>query len=237
MGRLKEEILMAKANFNLTRFIATVGVESFARTNRFEVLIAPPPGLRNFRYGELVSLYVEQASFPLLNIATKQQKIFGPTYQRPITSEYGGEGISLTFNVDSSMEVKKFFEDWMHIIVDPVTFEVNYQSEYITKILLRQLDEQENVTHEIELLEAFPRNMNIMELNNAATNQTHRLNILFAYRYWRNPERVNPVAIPRAVITPEIPRADFRVPEIRDQFNWQTGQLSSEPGSDLPPSP
>ena len=228
---------MAKANFNLSKFIAASRVASFARTNRFEVLIAPPPGLRNFRYGEFVSLYVEQASFPLLNIATKQQKIFGPTYQRPITSEYGGEGISLTFNVDRNMTVKKFFEDWMHVVVDPVTFEVNYQSEYITKILIRQIDERDNITHEVELLEAFPRNMNIMELNNAATNQTHRLNILFAYRYWRNPARVNPTAIPRVVVNPEIPRADFRRPEtIRNQWDWRTGELTGEPGSDLPPS-
>lgn len=227
---------MAKANFNLTRFLATIGSESFARTNRFEVLIPPPPGLRNFRYGELVSLYVEQASIPLLNIATKQFKIFGPTYQRPVFSEYGGEGISLTFHVDSSMVVRKFFEDWMHVVVDPNTFEVSYQSEYTTKILIRQLDEQDNITHQVELLEAFPRNMNLMELNNASTNQTHRLNILFAYRYWRNPERVNPVAIPRSVVTPEVPFVSYAVPEVPRQFNWATGNLGSEPGSDLPPS-
>lgn len=227
---------MAKANFNLTGFLSTVGRDGFARTNRFEVFIVPPVGLRNNSYGGLVSLYVEQASFPLLNIATKQFKIFGPTYQRPITSEYGGEGISLTFHVDREMQVKKFFEDWMHIIIDPVTFEVNYQSEYTTKILIRQLDEQENVTHEIELLEAFPRNMNLMELNNSSTNQTHRLNMLFAYRYWKNPERVNPVAIPRSIITPELPFVSYAVPEIPRQFNWATGELSPEPGSDLPPS-
>lgn len=227
---------MAKANFNLTSFLSTVGREGFARTNRFEVFVVPPVGLRNNSYGGLVSLYVEQASFPLLNIATKQFKIFGPTYQRPVTSEYGGEGISLTFHVDREMQVKKFFEDWMHVIIDPVTFEVNYQSEYTTSILIRQLDEQEKVTHEIELLEAFPRNMNLMELNNSSTNQTHRLNMLFAYRYWRNPERVNPVAIPRSVITPELPFVSYAVPEIPRQFNWATGSLGSEPGSDLPPS-
>jgi hypothetical protein len=39
--------------------------------------------------------------------------------------------------------------------------------------------------YEIELLEAFPRSMTIMDLNNSAQNQTHRLNIIFAYRYWR----------------------------------------------------
>lgn len=229
---------MAKANFNLTSFLSTVGLKSFARTNRFEVFIVPPRGLRgdSSYYGELISLYVEQASLPLLNIATKAVKIFGPTYQRPITSEYGGEGISLTFHVDRDMRVRKFFEDWMHLIVDPVTFEINYQSEYIAKILIRQLDEQDNATHEIELLEAFPRNMNLMELNNSATNQTHRLNIIFAYRYWRNPERVNPVAIPRSVVTPELPFTSYARPEVPRSFNWAAGQLTSEPGSDLPPS-
>lgn len=229
---------MAKANFNLTRFLATIGSESFARTNRFEVLIPPPPGLRNFRYGELVSLYVEQASIPLLNIATKQFKIFGPTYQRPVTSEYGGEGISLTFHVDSSMVVRKFFEDWMHVVVDPNTFEVNYQSEYTTKILIRQLDEQDNITHEVELLEAFPRNMNLMELNNASTNQTHRLNILFAYRYWRNPERKIPAPIPRQITIPEVPRNDL--PITPRTVDMQPVDLMGNPspgGYTIPPGP
>ena len=52
-------------------------------------------------------------------------------------------------------------------------------------IYIRQLDEADNVTYEIELLDAFPRSMNLLELNNSAQNQTHRLNIIFAYRYWR----------------------------------------------------
>lgn len=226
---------MSKANFNLEKFTSTIFRESLARTNRFEILIAPPLALRNFRYGELVSLMVEQASIPLLNIATKPFKIFGPSYQRPMFSEYGGEGISFTFHVDASMEVRKFFEDWMHSIVDPYDFTVGYIEDYATKILIRQLDEQENITYEVELIDAFPRNINLMELNNSSTNQTHRLNVLFAYRYWKRPDLNNPVDIQRVVNTPQLPFVDFRVPETR-QWNWQTGELTSEPGTDLPPS-
>jgi len=227
---------MAQANFNLEKFLALAQTQSFARTNRFEVLITPPQGLLNLYRGDNISIMVEQASFPLLNIATKGLKIFGPTYQRPVTSEYGGEGMSLSFHIDRDMRLKKFFEDWMHIIVNPVDFTVAYQEEYITDIYIRQLDEQNKVTHEVVVYEAFPRNMNLLELNNSASNQTHRLNMLFAYRYWQETVEKQPTDLPRIITTPQLPSVDVRPPPNFKQWNWSTGELTSEPGSSLPPA-
>lgn len=205
---------MAAANFNLDKFRSTILRDSLARTNRFEVIITPPSKLRGsaIAVSQLASLYVEQVSFPMLNIASKGFKIFGPTYQRPFTSEYGGEGISITFHVDRDMRIKKYFDDWMHTIVDPEDFTVGYPADYTTNINIRQLNEQDNVTYEIDLLEAFPRNMNLMELNNASSNQTHRLNILFAYRYWKEKGASNPNAIPQPISSPQIPRINSSLP-------------------------
>jgi hypothetical protein len=205
---------MSKSSFNLSLFLSAIREDSLARVNRFEVMIPSPRGMSdlNRSYADFTSLYCEMASLPPVNISTKSFKIFGPTYQRPFGAEYGGEGISLTFHVDRDMYVRKFFEDWMNLIVDPNDFTTGYQADYITSIFIRQLDELENVTHEIELLEAFPRSMNLMELNNAATNQTHRLNILFSYRYWRNVDKdVTPVDVPRQIMYPEIIGADSRI--------------------------
>ena len=228
---------MATSNFNLEQFKSLVFNNGLARTNRFEVIIPPPPGLlSNYSKPGDISLLLEQSSFPLLNIATKGYKIFGPTYQRPITSEYGGEGIAMTFHVDSTMEVKRFFEDWMHLVVNPFDFTVGYQEEYITSIFVSQLDEQNNITHEIEILEAFPRNMNIMELNNASANQTHRLTILFAYRYWKEVGQKQPEILPRSITTPQLPSLDVRPPPEYKQWNWSEGSLSAQPGSSLPPA-
>lgn len=225
---------MTVSTFNLESFRAEVlGRSSLARVNRFEVDINA-----QFVPGEsrLVSLYAEQANIPLLNIFTKPLKIFGPAHQRPITSEYGGEGLAMTFHVDRDMKVRRFFEDWMHKIVDPDTFTVGYQSEYATTINIRQLDDRNNVVYEVQLLEAFPRNMNIMELNNAASNQTHRLTVLFAYRYWVNLDREKaPAPAPRSVSTPQVPVREEPQPS-RRQWNWSTGTLGEGPGSDLPPS-
>lgn len=199
--------LESTAAFSLDDFRSKVLGTGLARTNRFEVLIPPPKALNvpgtNAR---TVNLLVEQASMPMLNIFSKAFKIFGPTYQRPITSEYGGEGLSMTFHVDREMYVRKFFEDWMHAVIDPVTFTVGYQEEYITDIYIRQLDEQSNVTHEVILKEAFPRNLNLMDLNHSSSNQTHRLNVLFAYRYWvsTEQERIQPSALSRPVLNPGV---------------------------------
>lgn len=228
------------STFSLERFRSEVlSGAGLSRPNRFEVSITPPRGLANSQFSNLVSLYVEQTSMPLLNIFTKPLKIFGPSYQRPITSEYGGDGISFNFHVDKKFDVRKFFEEWMHLIVDPETFTVGYQESYVSTINIRQLDDQNNAIHEVQLLEAFPRNMNLMDLNNASSNQTHRINILFAYRYWIDINKTRKNEVPQLlnVITPQVPREDVRTPRPNRQWNWPTGELEENTqGSDLPPS-
>jgi hypothetical protein len=210
---------MASSNFNLSQFISQSRRDSFARVNRFEVFILSPPALRkNNRDAVSVSLYCEMASLPPVNISTKSFKIFGPTYQRPFGAEYGGEGISLTFHVDRDMKVKKFFDEWTASVVDPKSGFVGFQEDYISTIKLKQLNEQDDVTYELELEEAFPRSVNLLELNNSAQNQTHRLNVLFAYRYWRDvsPEfQTMPMDIPRQLLNPSIPVVDNRLTDVQ----------------------
>jgi hypothetical protein len=209
---------MAKANFNLSQFIGAVREDSLARVNRFEVFINTPSdlllSLKNRSNARAVSLYCEMASLPPVNISTKSFKIFGPTYQRPFGAEYGGEGISLTFHVDRDMQVKKFFDEWTARVVDPKSGFVGFQEDYISTLTLKQLNEQDEVTYELELEEAFPRSVNLLELNNSAQNQTHRLNVLFAYRYWRDvsPEfQTIQRDIPRQLLKPSIPVVDNRL--------------------------
>ena len=213
---------MAKASFNLSQFIGAVREDSFARVNRFEVFINAPSTLigKSIANSGAVSLYCEMASLPPVNISTKSFKIFGPTYQRPFGAEYGGEGISLTFHVDRDMQVKKFFDEWTAKVVDPDSGLVGYQDDYISTIRLRQLDEQDNVTYEIELSEAFPRSVNLLELNNSAQNQTHRLNVLFAYRYWKDNGRefkTMPMDTPRSreLLQAQQARSDFAIRDPR----------------------
>jgi hypothetical protein len=173
-----------KAEFNLERFKSEVLGEGLARTNRFEVSIIPPLALSKYDK-QKISMYCEVSNFPPLSLNVRQLRIFGPNFQRPVASDYGGDGLSMTFHVDRSMQVKTFFDEWIQFIVGKTDWTVLYPEDYLTSVMIRQVDEQNNITYEIQLEEAFPRSINIMELNNSAQSQTHRLNVIFAYRYWR----------------------------------------------------
>ena len=139
-----------------------------------------------------VCLLCETANFPVLNISVKSQRIFGPAYQRPVASDYGGDGISLTFHVDREMTVKRLFDAWMETIVAGGTdqtewknsYTVAFPEEYLCNITINQLDEFDNITYSVLLEDAFPRSMNMMDLNNSSQNLSHRLTVMFAYRRW-----------------------------------------------------
>jgi len=224
---------MSKANFSIEDFRSAIFTDSLARTNRFEVLITTAPKAYQFRENSNwnLSLYCEMASLPPVNISTKSFKIFGPSYQRPFGAEYGGEGISFTFHVDRDMKVKTFFDDWTSIVVDPVSGLVGWQEDYVIDMYIRQLDEQENITYEIKLIDAFPRSVNLLELNNSAQNQTHRLNVLFGYRTWESlsqASRRTPTDIPRQRLYPEVPVVDTRLRNVLPTGQYQPGTTNED---------
>jgi hypothetical protein len=91
----------------------------------------------------------------------------------------------MTFHVDREMLVKRFFEDWTATIVGEDDFLLYYQDQYVVDMEIKQLNEQDEISYICKLYDAFPRSINIMALNNSAQSQTHRLTVMFAYRYWR----------------------------------------------------
>lgn len=180
------------ATFSIEEFKSKVSKVGLARPTRFEMLIQLPKSLANYtETGRLVSMFCDVTNLPLINVTTKQHNIYGPAYQRPIATEYSGEGVVATFYVDREMTVKKFFDAWVFSIINPDSFNVSYQTEYISDITINQLDEQDNITYSVILEEAFPRSVEMLPLNNEAMNQVHRLNILFAFRKWRTTEKLS----------------------------------------------
>jgi len=173
------------SNFSISNFISEVNTRGLARPSRFEVFILPPPGLGSLTTSsKFISLMCESASLPAMTVSTKPYRIYGASYQRPISSDFNGDGITLSFYVDNLMEVKSFFDAWMFKVVNPNSFNVSYQKDYISQIKISQLNEKNAETYSVYLEDAFPRAINLLDLNMGATNQVHKLNITFAYRRW-----------------------------------------------------
>ena len=174
------------SNFNINNFRSEVLSRDLARPSKFEVRIYAPPILTAFaNQASVVSLFCDSANLPGMNISTRAYRIYGPAYQRPVSSDFGGDGTTMVFNIDSDMKVKKFFDAWMQNIVNPKTFNVNYSRTYTSnRIDIIQLDKNDKETYSISLIDAFPRSMNLLDLNASSTNQTHKLTVTFAYRKW-----------------------------------------------------
>lgn len=173
------------SNFNIDNFITEINRSGISRSNRFEVQILPPTSLQSFtNESRLVSLFCDITNLPGMSIATKGLKLYGPAYQRPISSEFNGEAINMTFYLDRGMNVKAFFDAWMFKTVNPNSFNVSYANDYVSQIKITQLDEKNVEQYSIYLEDAFPRAMSLVDLSAGSVNQASKLNMTFAYRRW-----------------------------------------------------
>jgi len=176
------------AMFSLRNFQSEVARRNLARPTRFEVMIPVPTALNeafNSQENKLISLFCESTALPPQIIGVRQQRLYGPVFQRPFGVEYGGEGLPMTFYLDQQMDIKAFFDAWISKIVDPKQFFVYYPSSYSVDIALYQLNEQNNSTYSVILESAFPRSVTLVELSHSNQNQVSRLNVNFAFRKWR----------------------------------------------------
>lgn len=115
----------------------------------------------------------------ILNFQGMQTKIAGdPTY----------DDVSMTVHVDYAMEIKKYFEEWMEGFVEVGADGVNIRKEpydYKAEIQVDQLGREGEIIASYELIGAWPKNMNSIELSHDSSDTASELSIDFGIDYWR----------------------------------------------------
>lgn len=119
---------------------------------------------------------------PAKNLNISETKYNGDVHRVGHSILYGQQQFS--FKVSGDMYEKNIIDAWMNLVVDPVTHEVAYQSDYVTNITINQLDEKDQIIYSIVLNDAFPVVSNPLTLSNAESNNSHELMVLFAYKNW-----------------------------------------------------
>ena len=190
----------------LNEQMATVRSDGFSRPSRYEVLLLPPRGSKgsssnggdpiNIMSQEMgralgdgtvrrTSIRCEAISFPGRNLdTTPDTNIYGPT--REIVDGYSFANVSATFQCGSDMREKLYFETWQRLAYNVQTWAMNYYEDYVGSIQIFQLDENNIARYGVELVEAFPKTIAEQSLGYATTNEIHKINVTFSYRYWKN---------------------------------------------------
>jgi len=165
----------------INQFIAEVKTGALARTNRFAVEMTPPGGINPGKLKKIL-LFCDTVQLPGINYSTVQNRTFGEFREVPYEKLY--EPISLTFYVDLDMEVKKMFDDWVSLISDPKTRTYNYYNTYIApKFVIEVQDINDKTRYQVELFEAYPKNVNAISLDNASKD-VMKLTVNMQYKYW-----------------------------------------------------
>lgn len=172
-----------------------------APANRFAIFMSPPSQTLlnldlqniasnllsgNFGPSQLVNdprdiaILCESCSLPGRQIQTldHQNRNYRQSVKEP--QGYFNEDVSFVFHLTNDYHMKKVFDRWLDLIIDPETYQVAYKNEFVSDVTIQQLNQQNVPVYGVKLKNAFPVTMNAIELNNSST-ETQKLNVTLTY--------------------------------------------------------
>lgn len=210
----------------ITEFMSAISAKNgLAKPNWFKVYITQPSSTNNIT--RELSLFCESAQIPGHNVVTAPIRTYGVPVEMPYMRAY--DPATFQFLVDTNMEIKGFFDQWMNLIVndtDGGSRDVGFMSDYATQIDIYQMaPDSAGVVYWTQLRDAYPKIISPLELSHATSGQFHRLPVQFVYARMFNyqynierPELNKP--LPNEVMGYEInSKSKQRPPEIKNPFN------------------
>lgn len=164
------------------RFVAKLKTNSISTTNRFSVVFSSPKVISTQTDLQSLLLYCNASTLPGININTTPNISYGDNYEVPYEKIYSP--VTLEFYMDSDFVVKDYFDNWIQNVIDPVTRQVQYYEDYTTDINIIVHDKNNKNVYLCTLYDAYPKTMSDMQLS-YENKDIARLQVLFAYRYYR----------------------------------------------------
>jgi len=168
----------------------------YAQPNRFDVVITPPAklgggGMENVFSGmerksdiRDISMRCESVQLPGRNLATgTDSNIYGPTRDVVEGVSYA-ETVSLSFQSSSGLDERKYFEKWQKSAYNDTTWNLGYYNDYIGTVDIYLLDKQDEKRYGLRLREAYPKEINGIELSYGSNNEIIKTEIGMSFRYW-----------------------------------------------------
>ena len=145
----------------------------------------------NSSFGRSVNINCDTISMPGKDLQTQEVQYGSePTRSMVQTHAYAGL-IEASFYADKYMRERQFFEAWQKMCVGEHTHKANYYDDYIGKMHIYQLGADSEIsrdmpTYAVEAMEVYPSTIGAVEYGYGKTNDVVKINVGFAYKYWRN---------------------------------------------------
>jgi len=157
-----------------------------ARPARFDVTIPVPLSLAFYiGTGKNLTFRCETAQIPGRTLETATKKMgSAPIEKFPYHSNYSE--ITLDFIISDDMSEKIFFDAWMELINPTTDYNFQYKNNYAVDISINQYDVSGRLSYAAGIIEAFPIDVNQLDVSWSNPNSMHKLSVVFAYKQWQN---------------------------------------------------
>ena len=118
----------------------------------------------------------------------KQVNIMSRQIGSDIRSVANGQtftAVNLTFYLTNSYSIRKYFQYWMDCVMSQNTNEpmvAGFYNNYVRPVKIKQMDRNDKLIFTTELIEAFPTQMELVQLNNQAQTTAVEMTVSLAYR-------------------------------------------------------
>lgn len=224
-----------RSSWPLQDYFAKIITGDLARKSKFRVAFALPkkfddawkgkdviPGPDNLKTqgifvkaGNYLSVLCESISMPGKTMLSQADDLlYGPPREMgsgpPVMTD-----ITAVFQVAPDLRVKQIFEAWHDLMIDQVSWHLNYYSDYVGGMQIFQLDRSEQDRYGIQLYEVFPKTVTAMDMGWSQQDAYQTIQVVFSYRNWA-----------------EIPVAEamqFMVPAGPSWEEWNAIQIAKAP--------
>jgi len=164
----------------INEFISLVKSRGLARSNRFAINI-PFPYADNDQQN-IVRLFCDAVQLPGMQVETAPQRIWGEIRNMPYDRSF--DMVNFSFYLDTNMEAKRLFDQWLSLIQNPQTRTLNYYKNYIQTVTIDVLDvESETTIYQVTLHEAYPRVVTPIQMD-ASSKDVMKLNVTMAFKHY-----------------------------------------------------
>lgn len=162
----------------INQFINEVKNRGLARVNRYEVVIVFPTAPGTVR---VANLFCDAVTLPGANISTTPARVFGETREMPYEKIY--DPVTMSFYIDSDLEIKKAFEEWMEMIFNTKTRTLGYYRDYTRPVEIYVKGLSDESPYKLTLHEAYPKTINSIQLD-ANGKEVMKMTLTMQYKYW-----------------------------------------------------
>jgi len=150
-----------------------------AKPTRFVLEISLPGAIGSSIDMSDLSIMCQSASLPTRQISTVDYTSFRQSFKIP--AGYTTQDVICTFLLSADFFPKNVFDKWLELIVDPVTYRVNYVADYSANINIYQLDDYLNKIYGVQLRQAFPTTVSPIDVSADSTDSIQKLSVTFSY--------------------------------------------------------